>query len=145
MMPVAAPLVRLPDWQVRLTRWLVSVSTRAMVPGQHDCCIFVAGAIEAQTGIDLAAPWRGRYSTFAGGRRILRKAGYEDHVALIAAHLAEAPVVLAQAGDIAVVPSDFGAAGGIVQGTGVYVLSPSGRVAVVPMAPVQRLFKLGNA
>ncbi|MDR5655368.1 DUF6950 family protein [Ruixingdingia sedimenti] len=136
-------LARLPDWQVRLRRWLTGAAGRPIVPGQWDCCLFAAGAVEAQTGVDLAADWRGRYSTFAGGRRILRRAGYADHVALIAAHLPEAPVNMALPGDIAIVPGEEGDAGGVVQGAGVYVLSRSGRLGVVPMTPTLRLFKLG--
>lgn len=139
----APGLVRLPDWQPRLHRWLLALPGRPVQPGQHDCCLFVGGAIEAQTGVDLAAPWRGRYTTLAGGRRILRRAGYVDHVALIAAHLPEAHVSAALPGDIAVVPTEDGPAGGVVQGGAVYVLGLSGRLAIVPMAPVIRLFLLG--
>lgn len=136
-------LVRHSDWQARLQRWLLALPARPLQPGQHDCCLFMAGAIAAQTGVDLAAPFRGRYTTFAGGRRVLRRAGYADHVALVAAHLPEGPVAAALPGDIAIVPSEAGPAGGVVQGGAVYVLGASGRVAVVPMAPVMRLFLLG--
>lgn len=139
-----AGLARLPDWQPRLHRWLLTVPGRRVQPGQHDCCLFMAGAIAAQTGIDLAAPWRGRYTTMSGGRRILRKAGYEDHVALVAAHLAEGHVSAARPGDIAIVPTEDGPAGGVVQGGAVYVLGQTGRLVLVPMAPVMRLFMLGE-
>lgn len=134
---------RLPNWQARLSTWLGTVSTRPMQPGQHDCCLFGAGAIEAQTGVDIAADWRGRYTTFAGGRRILRKAGFLDHVDLIARSLPEAHISAALEGDIAIVPGEAGDAVGVVQGAAVYVLQPSGRLGLVPMNPVQRLFKVG--
>jgi hypothetical protein len=137
------PLLRLPDAQSRLRRWIGSVAGRPMRPGEHDCCLFGAGAIEAQTGIDLAAPFRGRYTTFAGGRRILRKAGYADHVALIAAHLPEAHPSQAQVGDIVIVPGEGGPAVGVVQGAAAYVLTASGRLGLVPLLPVQRLFRVG--
>lgn len=136
-------LQRLPDWQVRLQRWLLGLPVRPLQPGQHDCCLFMAGAVAAQTGVDLAAPFRGRYTTFAGGRRVLRRAGYADHVALVAAYLTEGPVATALPGDIAIVPGEDGPAGGVVQGGAVYVLGASGRLALVPMAPVIRLFLLG--
>lgn len=137
-------LRRLPDWQSRLRRWLSTVSGHPLIPGQHDCCLFGAGAILAQTGVDIAAGWRGRYTTFAGGRRMLRKAGYADHVALIAAHLPEAHVSQALAGDIAIAPGDGGEMVGVVQGAGVYVLAANGKLGVIPMAPVLRLFKVGD-
>ena len=97
---------------------------------------------QAQTGVDLAAPYRGRYTTYAGGRRVLRKAGYDDHVALIAAHLPEAHVSEALPGDIAIVPTEDGPAVGVVHGVAVYVLHPTGQLSFVPMDPVQHLFKV---
>lgn len=133
-------LVRLPDWQARLRRFLRTNHGRPLEPGRHDCCLFGAGAVEAQTGVDLAADWRGRYSTFRGGYRMLRRAGYADHVAFIAAHLPEARITSVRAGDIAIVPSEEGDAVGVVQGEAVYVLGLDGRLALVPMAPVLRLF-----
>lgn len=136
-------LIRLPDWQARLHAWLRGIRSRPLQPGQHDCCLFGAGAILAQTGVDLAAGWRGRYTTFAGGRRILRQAGYADHIALIAAHLPEAHVSAALDGDIAIVPTEEGPAVGVVQGAAVYVLALSGGLGLSPMAPVQQLFKVG--
>lgn len=137
------PLIRLDDWQSRLRRWLPGVAFRAIRPGEHDCCLFGAGAIEAQTGIDLAAPYRGRYTTFAGGRRILRRDGYADHVALIAAHLPKAHPSEARVGDIVIVPTEDGPAVGVVQGAAAYVLAASGGLGLVPLLPVQHLFKVG--
>ncbi len=136
-------MVRLTDWQTRLHRYLCAARHSPMRPGIHDCCLFGAGAVQAQTGIDLAAAYRGRYSTFAGGRRVLRRDGYADHIALIAAHLPEAHVSAALPGDIAIVPTEEGPAVGVVQGAAVYVLSANGGLGIVPMAPVQRLFKVG--
>lgn len=133
-------LKRLPDWQPRLHAWLRGINGRAIRPGQHDCCLFGAGAIEAQTGVDIAAPWRGRYTTFAGGRRILRKAGYADHIDLIAQTLPEAHVSAALPGDIAILPTEDGDAVGVVQGAAVYVLTLSGRLGFAPMTPVTHLF-----
>ena len=45
-------------------------------------------------------------------------------------------------GDIAIVPTEEGLAVGVVQGAAVYVLSANGGLGIVPMAPVQRLFKV---
>lgn len=136
-------LTRLSDWQTRLHRYLCSTRGRAMQPGQHDCCLFGAGAIEAVTGVDLAADWRGRYTTLAGGQRALKKAGYADHIALIAAHLPEAHPSEALAGDIAIVSTEAGPAVGVVQGAVVYVLHAAGGIGLVPMSIVQHLFKVG--
>lgn len=141
---MAAPLTRLPDWQPRLHLWLLDIGRRELVPGQWDCCLFGAGAIEAQTGVDLAMHWRGKYRSFAGGLRLMRAAGYADHVDLIARHLREGQPVTALPGDIVTVrgPSVMPAVG-VVQGSTVYVLSERGRPAFVPMTAIQRLFKVG--
>lgn len=102
----------------------------------------MAGAIEAQTGIDLAAPWRGRYHSFAAGRRLLRRAGYADHVALVADHLAPGHASTAQVGDIAIIPTETGPAGGVVQGAGVYALGLDGNPRLVPLHPSLAVFCL---
>lgn len=136
-------MIRFADWQTKLHRYLCELRGRELRAGHHDCCLFGAGAIAAQTGIDLAAPYRGRYSTLAGGRRVLRRDGYADHIALIATHLPEAHVSAALPGDIAIVPTEDGPAVGVVQGGAVYVLHPAGGVGLVPIYPVQRLFKVG--
>ncbi len=141
---MAAPLIRLPDWQTRLHLWLQQAARRPIRPGRWDCCLFGAGAVEAQTGTDLAIGWRGRYSSYAGGQRVLRRAGYADHVDLIARHLIEDHPVTAMPGDIAVVPDpDGGAAVGLVQGSVIYVLAEGGGLAFVPLTAIQRLFKVG--
>lgn len=135
-------LQRLPDWRARLAAWIGSVNGLVIVPGRHDCCLFGAGAVHAQTGVDLAAPWRGRYTTFAGGRRMLRKAGWDDHIALFAHHLPEVAPLLAGEGDIAVVQTEDGPAVGVVQGAGVYVLTASGTLGLTSLTSVQRAFKV---
>lgn len=135
-------LTRLPDWQPRLRSWLRGIGNRQIEPGRHDCCLFGAGAVEALTGVDLAAPWRGRYTTYRGGFRILRKAGYRDHVDLIARHLDEAVLAEALAGDIAIVPTDDGDAVGVFQGSAIYVLTSSGRLGFAPVPPMTTIFKV---
>ena len=91
---------RFPDWRPRLFGFIAATVRRPLVPGQHDCALFAAGAVEAMTGTDVAADWRGRYDSFNAGLKALRKAGFKDHVALVAAHLEEVPPAFAQVGDI---------------------------------------------
>jgi hypothetical protein len=129
------------DWRGRLTAWL---STKARAPfayGEHDCALFAAGAIEAMTGVDPAAEWRGRYSTWRGGLRVLRAAGINDQVAAVAALLTEIPPSFAAAGDIAVVAGEGGPALGVVQGEWIYVLRPEG-LALVPFESASRAFEI---
>lgn len=140
---MAAPLTRYPDWQSRLQTWLQEAAGQPIRYGQFDCCLFGAGAVAAQTGVDLAAPFRRRYTTFRGGIRVLRRAGYRDHVELIARHLPEDHPITARPGDIAVVPDAEGRPSvALVQGSVVYALAPAGGFGFVPLTAVQRLFKV---
>ncbi|WP_370274989.1 DUF6950 family protein [Pararhodobacter marinus] len=131
-----------PGWQNRLVAFLAAAGRERFVPGQHDCALFASGALAAMTGVDLAAPYRGRYTTERGGIRILRKDRYRDHVALAAAHLrARDAGERARPGDLAVIATEDGPALGVVQGASVYVLTPA-RLALVPLAQAVTVFEV---
>jgi hypothetical protein len=66
-----------------------------------DCAIFVADCLLAMTGEDAAAGFRGRYKTAAGALKALKKAGHNDLLSLVSAHLEEIPILMAGEGDIA--------------------------------------------
>ncbi|NVK56652.1 MAG: hypothetical protein HWE26_13660 [Alteromonadaceae bacterium] len=118
-------LTRRADWPVRLSTYLRGVGPYEI--GVTDCALFVAGAIEAITGADLAARYRGRYRRKLDGLRILRADGFADPRSYFAAHLpaTDRP----QAGDVAILKNSLA----IVQGSrAVYVAGSSG-VGVVPI------------
>lgn len=48
---------------------------REFIDGTWDCCLFPAAWVQRVTGIDGAAPWRGRYRTRLGWARILKREG----------------------------------------------------------------------
>lgn len=133
--------MRHPDWRDRLVAYLHSARVRPFEFGQHDCSLFAADCVAAMTGVDMASDWRGRYATMRGGLRVLRKAGFDDHVALAAAHFPEVTPLLAQPGDLAVVPTDDGPALGVVQGEAVYVLGPRG-LGLVSILSAVRAFRV---
>lgn len=118
---------RLPDWHPRLSAWLTGCARHPLVPGEHDCALFAAGAVQAMTGSDPAARWRGGYTSLPQGLRALRAAGFADHVAVVAALFEEVPPAFAQVGDIAVVrqPGELPALG-VVTGAEVAVLREAG-------------------
>lgn len=128
------------DWRVGLSAYLNKVARKPFRPGSHDCALFVAGAVEAMTGADLAAQWRG-YKSLEEGRERLSEAGYGDHVSLVASLFNEVAPSFAQVGDIVVLPADTGASLGIVQGEGVYCLTPAG-LAVVSRMLAERAFRV---
>lgn len=130
---LAPALTRLPDWRPRLASYLARVARHPFRPGTHDCALFCAGAVEAMTGRDMAAPWRGGYRSLAAGYAQLAASGFADHVSLVRAHFAPVAPASAQVGDLALVASDVPeevGALGVVQGAGVYVLRPSGLALV---------------
>ncbi|QBF31489.1 hypothetical protein [Thalassococcus sp. S3] len=118
--------IRPAGWQNRLIAYVGRSVQRPFEEGVNDCALFLAGGVEAIRGTDYAAPYRGRYRTIAGGIRILRKAGFDDHVALAAHHLDEIPPAYLTAGDGAMVRTADGPALGIVQGHSIYLLGRKG-------------------
>jgi hypothetical protein len=133
---LSAPAIpaRRADWMRRLASWLAEATTRQWAYGRHDCALFAAGAVEAMTGADLAAGWRGRYRTLRGGLRVLRQAGFADHVALAESLLPAVHPAQLMPGDLAVLQGPAGRVLGVVQGQSVYVLEGGGRVALRPLS-----------
>lgn len=128
------------DWFAPLVEYLAGASAATFNPGTHDCALFAAGAVRAMTGTDFAAEYRGRYTTLRGGVRVLRKAGYRDHIDLARSCLlvTESP----SPGDLAVVALDDGSrALGVVQGTQVYLLRSTG-LCLVPLAAAELFLKV---
>lgn len=70
---------RRPDWKLRLMRWLDEQRRAGFAYGLNDCAMFASGAIEAMTGEDPAASWRGTY-----GSRDEAEAVLADHGGLAA-------------------------------------------------------------
>ena len=93
--------MRLADWQTRLERFIAAHVDARFRYGTWDCCLFVAGAIEAITGQDLAGPFRGTYRS----RRQARIA--HGRVREIAEHVFHnflpVPILCAQRGDVVLV------------------------------------------
>lgn len=132
-------VARLPDWQARLVAYLGRIQSTPFDAATHHCALFAAGAVEAMTGRDLAAPWRGL--TLTQGMAALRQAGFADHVDLVASHLDEVPVAFAQPGDVAALSTPDGLALGIVQGAAIYILRPEG-LGLSPLLSASRMFRV---
>lgn len=88
--------------------------------GEHDCCLFVADAIQSFTGVDLAMDFRGKYSTREGALEAIRSIAGGSSVADAVAYCAakaglqelRAPLY-AQRGDMVLVEDDAAAEEGI--------------------------------
>src|SRR5258708_4686376 len=62
---------RLEDWVVRLEAFIKERTAQPFKWGSQDCCLFAADAIEAITGVDLAADFRGKYSGAETAKAVL--------------------------------------------------------------------------
>lgn len=91
---------RLSTWEQRLNDYLASVAGKPHEWGVHDCALHVASAIEAQTGVDLAEPFRGKYEDEDGANAAIRDAGYKSLAELVEDKLPRVPKSSAQRGDI---------------------------------------------
>lgn len=57
---------RFPDWPSRLDRYVAATRDKRFRWGEVDCCLWACGAVAAMTGVDPAAPLRGRYHDLDG-------------------------------------------------------------------------------
>jgi hypothetical protein len=130
--------MKLPEWRQNLRAYLTEAHTTPFAYGSHDCMLFGAGAVQAQTGVDIAADWRGRYDTLIGGLRLILDAGYPDMATMIEAFLLQVHPAFAQEGDIALVDG----AVGVVQGAFIYVLAEGGGVGIVPLTSATNAFRV---
>lgn len=93
-------MYRKPDWDARLAAYLEPLRARAFAWGQHDCCTFAAGAVQAMTDVDPMPEFRGRYSTAIGSARALRRFGAGDLASTLDRKFEPVDHPLAQRGDI---------------------------------------------
>jgi hypothetical protein len=92
---------RLVDWEPRLAGYLATALADIPALGEVPCARFAAGAVEAQTGVDHYAPFRGKYHTANGAARALRKIGAGDLESTFDRYLTAHPApAFAQRGDI---------------------------------------------
>lgn len=123
-------LTRVANWQSELSAYLVSTYAVPFRYGQLDCGLFVAGAIAAETGIDVAAGLRGRYRNRREAFAAIQAMCGSASMAAIADHLArqfdiaEIPVLMAQRGDAVQLRSGRRASLGIVAMHGTEILTP---------------------
>lgn len=131
---------RLQDWPERLAAFVEERRHAPFAWGSHDCAMFAGSAIEAQTGTDPCAAFRGRYSGEDGAEAITAPAGGFE--ALLAATLAEfgapeCPPAVAQRGDVGLVRVGNTEALGVVLG-GVVAVPGVERLQFVPVGRVYR-------
>ncbi len=124
-------MTRVDHWERLLAAAIDTARAKPFVWGVHDCPTF---AFEVRMiligGEDVAALWRGRYTTALGGARVMRRLGWASLEAMGRALLGEprAAVLLAQRGDV--VLGDSGLGFGICTGARAIGMTPEGLVTV---------------
>jgi hypothetical protein len=81
-------LQRKPDWQSALSEYVIACAQQPFRYGAMDCGLFVAGAMEAMTGVDVAAELRGKYTNRTQAFEAIRRACGRKSMGAIADHLA---------------------------------------------------------
>lgn len=79
--------------------YIAQAARRSFGYGRHDCVRFAGGWVKIKTGRALVP----NYTSLSGGIKILDGRTLTD---CLSEHFQEVPVLMAQAGDIAVLPSD---------------------------------------
>ena len=135
------PPPRLEDWEPRLLDYVRSIAHTPMVWGQHDCLIFVLGAVDAMTGSGLASLIKGRYSDPDGAWEVCRSFGYKSHGHYLARNFKpRASRFRIMRGDAVAFPTANKEIGlGICQGSITYVLTTE-KLGVIPNQFVRKGF-----
>jgi hypothetical protein len=92
--------------------------------GTRDCCLFTAGCIEAMTGIDIAAWFRGRYGTRKQSFALVKERTGKASIQAVIEYVAKEhgfqpiPVAMAQRGDMVLIGKGARAVVGVVSLSG---------------------------
>ncbi|WP_247686986.1 DUF6950 family protein [Pseudoalteromonas luteoviolacea] len=122
-----------------LQRYLDSCENTPFAWGKFDCCLFVADWLLTRNGVDLAADFRGHYSTAIGAKRRLTRLGFNSIESVFKHHLKPIETSYAQRGDIALVEWDGELIGGIVGLGYVYCVTNIG-LSMLEMSAVNCCF-----
>ena len=118
-------------WEHLLAAATDTARAKTFIWGIHDCPTFAFETRMILTGgEDIAALWRGLYTTALGGQRVMRRLGWASLEEMGRSLLGEPrpAVLLAQRGDL--VLADTGLGFGICTGASAVGMAPEGLVTV---------------
>ncbi|WP_274426742.1 DUF6950 family protein [Chelativorans sp. YIM 93263] len=136
---------RVPGWRLRFDAVIDEIKYSSFAWGERDCGPWLVGrVVEAVTGEDLAAPYRGRYRTYRGAVRVMREQGYHNLGDLVASMLPEIHPSQAKIADIAAFADDteLGFSLGPVNGDRVFVMQKD-HLGTMGLLKAKRAFKVG--
>ncbi|MBB6144708.1 hypothetical protein HNQ77_002664 [Silvibacterium bohemicum] len=117
-------------WHTRLYHpWLMEVANKPFKWGEWDCCLAAADGIKVQTGVDIAADFRGKYTDQASAFATIKAITGGSTVADAAAYCANKfglsewkYPLMAQRGDLVVVEDAGNLVAGLVHLNGRHVV-----------------------
>lgn len=132
---------RLPDWNARLHAYIDAVKRSPFDWRAHNCATFVAGAVKAMTGDNIAKGYR--FKTERGALSAMKREGFDNLADMAASKLPEIHISQARIGDVAAIPTDtpFGFVLGIVNGEMILALRPDG-MGLAPLLSATRAFRV---
>lgn len=133
---------RLENWRPTFLSVITAHRPHPFEWGLHDCAILSADAVFAVTGLDLAATYRGHYSTKQGAREILLAHGHQTAVDPVAMRFQEIHPSQCVVGDLAVVETRYGPATAPVVGAELAAYSRAGVLGSVPLSAAKRAFRI---
>jgi hypothetical protein len=130
--------LKLENWPVALNDFIDARRDTAFVWGTTDCCLFAADAVEAMTGTDYVADYRGTYTDAKGALRLINDAGGLS--AFVPKSFEEVEPGYAQRGDVVLLEIDDRNSLGIHLGA---VIAGQGEAGIVfvPTALAQRAWR----
>ena len=91
---------RLPDWEAKLSEFIIANRDRPFAWGSWDCILMACAAVEAMTGEDPAAEYRGRYDDATGAAQALRDLGEGTLLRTVDSVFERRPAGMARRGDL---------------------------------------------
>lgn len=135
-------LSRLPCWQCQFSKFLFLNSHRPFAYGSFDCCLFVCDAIKAMTGTDVAANFRGAYSSAREARRLGSVRKITEQVTAEFC-MDEVPPLRAQRGDVVLIKRARDYSLGIVDLSGSHLaVAVKTGVARIPLSEATRAWRV---
>ena len=131
--------MRFTNWEERLSDYIATKRDEPFEYGSNDCANFVAGAVEAMTGQDAMAEFRGKYDSEFGSLRVMTEIGQGSLEATVDAKFPEIGVGHAQRGDIAF----FDGSIGVVMGSFAWFVSDDG-LERVPRSMWDKAWSVGR-
>jgi hypothetical protein len=117
--------MRLHNWQIRYADLCRARKATPFAWGAHDCCLWAADVVEALTGVDHAATWRGTYDTASAAARLVAELGGVQAIATGALGAAVS-TRMAGVGDLVLIEQDGREMLGVCNGVEALVVGPSG-------------------